>query len=53
MKYPLRIQTHTSNSFISMRAAEAPCALTVYLPIIPDYARSAELPITPETMPAY
>ena len=36
-----------------MRAAEAPCALYICLPIIPDYARSAELQIIPETMPAY
>ena len=37
----------------AMRTAEAPCALSVRLPIIPDYARSTELPIIPETMPAY
>ena len=50
MKHPLRIERHTSNSFIPMRAAEAPCALNVCLLIIPDYARFAELPIIPETM---
>ena len=33
--------------------AEAPCVLNVCLPIIPDYACSTELPIIPETMPAY
>ena len=38
---------------LSMHAAEAPYALNVCLPIIPDYARSTELPIIPETMPAY
>ena len=38
---------------LSMHAAEVPCALNVCLPIIPDYARSAELPIIPETMPTY
>ena len=53
MIHPLWIERHTSNSFIPMRAAEAPCALNVCLPIIPDYASSAELPIIPETMPAY
>ena len=53
MKHPLRIERHTSNSFIPMRAAEAPCALNVCLLIIPDYAHSAELSIIPETMPTY
>ena len=52
MKHPLRIERHTSNSFAPMCGAEAPCALNICF-IIPDYARSAELPIIPETMPAY
>ena len=47
---PLWVERHTSNSFIPVRAVEAPSAL---LPIIPDYACSAGLPIIPETMPAY
>ena len=46
MVHPLWIERHTS-------AAEAPCMLNICLPIIPDYARSTELPIIPETMPAY
>ena len=50
MKHPLWIERHTSNSFMSMRAAEAPCVL---IPIIPNYAHSTELPIIPETMPSY
>ena len=35
MKHPLWIERHTSTSFIPIRAAEAPCALNVCLPIIP------------------
>ena len=38
---------------IILRAAEAPGMLNVCLPIIPDYAHSAELLIILETMPAY
>ena len=32
------LMNRKANSFISMRAVEAPCALNVCLPIIPDYA---------------
>ena len=32
---------------------EAPSVLNVAFRLFPDYARSAELPIIPETMPAY
>ena len=35
-----------------LRTAEAPSMLNICLPIIPDYARSAELLIILETMPA-